>query len=148
MEPGYPVLHDPPPDSRVEDVARLADRGAVKLLARHPSIDADAFLEAVEAAVGGRVVATRSAAGSLVELSAAGVTKATTLAMVCERFGVDARDVVAFGDMPNDLAMLAWAGRSFAVADAHPALDAVVTDHAGPHDEDGVAVALEELFDL
>ena len=33
--------------------------------------------------------------------------------------GVGRADVLAFGDMPNDLAMLEWAGRSVAVANAH-----------------------------
>ena len=36
--------------------------------------------------------------------------------------GVDAADVVAFGDMPNDLEMLRWAGHGVAMGNAHPAL--------------------------
>jgi hydroxymethylpyrimidine pyrophosphatase-like HAD family hydrolase len=44
--------------------------------------------------------------------------------------------------------MLAWAGRSFAMARADPALDGVVTDRTADNDEDGVARALEELFGL
>jgi hydroxymethylpyrimidine pyrophosphatase-like HAD family hydrolase len=35
------------------------------------------------------------------------VSKATTLAELCAERGIDAADVIAFGDMPNDLAMLA-----------------------------------------
>jgi phosphoserine phosphatase len=35
---------------------------------------------------------------------------------------VDAADVVAFGDMPNDLEMLRWAGHGVAMGNAHPAL--------------------------
>ena len=54
------------------------------------------------------------------EISAAGVTKGDALARLCERLGVDAADVVAFGDMPNDLPMLTWAGTSYAMANAHP----------------------------
>lgn len=49
----------------------------------------------------------------------------------------------AVGDAPNDLPMLAWAGTSFAVANAYPAvLDAA--DHRLPSNaDDGVAVLLE-----
>ena len=59
--------------------------------------------------------------------------------------GVEAADVWAFGDMPNDLPMLAWAGTSFAVANGHTdVLD--LADHTCPaNDEDGVAQMLETL---
>ena len=48
------------------------------------------------------------------------MTKAAALALVADRLGVAAADVVAFGDMPNDLPMLAWAGTSYAMANAPP----------------------------
>jgi hydroxymethylpyrimidine pyrophosphatase-like HAD family hydrolase len=40
----------------------------------------------------------------------------------CERLGVEAERVAAFGDMPNDVAMLRWAGMPRVVANAHRAL--------------------------
>jgi len=148
MEPDYSAVHPAPAGSPVEPIARLLRRRPVKLMVRHPALDPDAFLGVVDEVVAGRAVATRSGVTAMVELSAAGVTKASTLELLCDRFGVTADEVVAFGDMPNDLPMLAWAGRSFAVGDAHPALAAVVTDCAGSNDEDGVAVALEAIFGL
>jgi hydroxymethylpyrimidine pyrophosphatase-like HAD family hydrolase len=66
---------------------------------------------------------------------------------VADELGVDAADVVAFGDMPNDLPMLEWAGTSYAVANAHPTVLAAA-DHVAPHHEDdGVAVTLARIFD-
>ena len=59
------------------------------------------------------------------------MSKATGLARFAARHGIDAADVVAFGDMPNDLAMLAWAGRPYAVADGHPDVLAAVTHRVG-----------------
>ncbi|GAA4738451.1 HAD family hydrolase [Amnibacterium soli] len=147
-EPDYPATHPTPPGSPVEPIDRLLRRRPVKLMVRHPTLGPDAFLAVVDELAAGRAVATRSGTTAMVELSAAGVTKASTLELLCDRFGVAAHEVVSFGDMPNDLPMLAWAGRSFAVGDAHPALDAVVTDRARSNDEDGVAVALEALFGL
>ena len=44
--------------------------------------------------------------------------------------------------MPNDLPMLRWAGRSFAVANAHPDVLAAATDRTGSNDDDGVARVL------
>lgn len=149
MEPDYPAVHPRPAGSPVEPVEALLRREPVKLMARGGGAAApDAFLEAVDRIAADRVVATRSGTTAMVEISAAGVTKASTLQLLCDRFGIAAEEVVAFGDMPNDLPMLAWAGRSFAVAGAHPALDAVATDRTASNDEDGVAQALEALFAL
>jgi hydroxymethylpyrimidine pyrophosphatase-like HAD family hydrolase len=48
--------------------------------------------------------------------------------------------------MPNDVPMLEWAGRSYAMGNGHP-LAVAAADHTAPHnDEDGVARVLEELF--
>ncbi|QRO88457.1 HAD hydrolase family protein [Kytococcus sedentarius] len=41
-----------------------------------------------------------------------GITQASALTHLCERLGVPTSEVVAFGDMPNDLPMLGWAGTS------------------------------------
>ncbi len=52
---------------------------------------------------------------------------------------------VAFGDMPNDLPMLAWAGRSFAVANAHHEVLAAADEVIASNDDDGVAQTLGPL---
>ena len=67
------------------------------------------------------------------------MTKAAALARVCAGLGIAASDVVAFGDMPNDLAMLEWVGTSYAVANAHPSVLAAVDHVAASNDADGVA---------
>ena len=93
------------------------------------------------------MVITWSSASSLLEISAPGVTKASTLALVCAELGVGAADVVAFGDMPNDLPLLTWAGTSYAMTNAHPTV-LEVADHVAPaNDEDGVARVLVGLLD-
>jgi Cof subfamily protein (haloacid dehalogenase superfamily) len=124
----------------------LTSRPAAKLLARHPDLDSDALLAKAADLVGHVVLPTHSNGNRLIEMSALGVSKASTLAELCGEHGIDAADVVAFGDMPNDLPMLMWAGRSYAVANAHPlVLDAVDTKVAG-NDDDGVARTIEQLF--
>ena len=100
---------------------------------------------------GGRghlVTTTWSSTGALVEISAADVTKASTLALLCDELGVARDEVVAFGDMPNDLAMLRWAGTSYAMANAHPSVLDLAGRRAPSNEDDGVAAVLEELFDL
>ena len=60
-------------------------------------------------------------------MSAAGVTKASTLECCARSAASPREDVVAFGDMPNDVAMLEWAGTSYAMANAHPRAMAAAT---------------------
>ncbi|MFI7596498.1 Cof-type HAD-IIB family hydrolase [Actinoplanes sp. NPDC049681] len=126
----------------------LTSAPAVKLLARSANHGPDEFAELVSRTLGELAEATHSSSSALVEISAAGVTKAAGLAWFCEREGVEAAQVVAFGDMPNDLPMLAWAGRSVAMGNAHVAAKEIADEVALTNDEDGVAAYLEELFGL
>lgn len=50
--------------------------------------------------------------------------KGTGLAQLCAALGVEREDVVVFGDNYNDTPMLDWAGRSYLMASADPALRA------------------------
>ena len=129
-------------------LTEIADDDVVKLLARHEEMGPQEFWEAVEAEVGDAVTTTWSSVGTLVEISGLHVTKATTLALLCDDLGIDRSEVVAFGDMPNDLPLLEWAGVSYAMANAHPSVQTLAQYRAGRHDEDGVARALETIFDL
>ncbi|MBL7261461.1 HAD family hydrolase [Paractinoplanes lichenicola] len=121
---------------------------AVKLLARSANHQADEFYELVSRTLGDIATTTHSSSSALVEISAAGVTKAAGLAWHCERYGVDKSEVVAFGDMPNDIPLLAWAGHSVAMGNAHPALKKVADEIGPTNDEDGVARYLADLYDI
>jgi Cof subfamily protein (haloacid dehalogenase superfamily) len=122
---------------------------AVKLLARSASAGSpDDFFELVSRTLGGAAEATHSSSSALVEISAAGVTKAAGLAWLCERDGYTPADVLAFGDMPNDVPMLTWAGHSVAMGNAHPAVVEVADEVTATNDDDGVAVFLRKAFGL
>ena len=82
----------------------------------------------------------------LIEAAAIGVSKATAVAELAADHGIGREAVIAFGDMPNDLPMLSWAGTSCAVANAHPDVLAAATHVIGANDADGVAQYLEELY--
>jgi len=135
---------DPAP---VREIDELVRGRLVKLLARHEDLSSDELLAAASAAVGVDVATlTHSSRDGLLEISAAGISKATTLARVCAEHGRAAADVIAFGDMPNDLPMLNWAGHSVAVANAHPDVLDVVDEVTASNDGDGVALVLERVF--
>ncbi len=118
----------------------------VKLLAHSPAHTADEMIAAVLTTVKGLAEITQSGDGGLVEISAPGVTKAAALDRVCRAHGVPAGEVVAFGDMPNDLAVLTYAGLGYAMANAHETVLASVPRHTLSNDEHGVAAVLERLY--
>ena len=89
--------------------------------------------------------ATHSGAPFL-EVLAEGVSKAWGLARLCELLQIDASEVLAFGDAPNDAEMLAWAGRGVAMGNAEPEALAAAREVTLSNDQDGVAVVLEELL--
>ena len=127
-------------------LARPVGGRYVKVLARDDSANADDMVTAARALLGDRAEASQSGGRGLVEVAPRGATKAGTLAWHCAHLGIGAQDVVAFGDMPNDLPMLTWAGTAYAVANAHADVLAVVDRVTASNDEDGVAAALEALL--
>jgi Cof subfamily protein (haloacid dehalogenase superfamily) len=144
-EPGYRHAWADGDDVTVER-AELLSRPAVKLLVRDPRLSSDAMVAALAPVIGDDADLTFSHPRGLVEVSPPSVTKATGLAEVAQRHGVPAADVVAFGDMPNDLEMLRWAGHGVAMGNAHPALLEVADEVTASNGEDGLALVLERWF--
>lgn len=147
-EPAYPPGEPDgrPPLASVEALlASDREQPLLKLLAKHRAIDPDEFLAIALSVAGEHAEITRSSESALLEISGAGVSKATTLAKCCAERGVTASEVVAFGDMPNDLAMLGWAATSYAVANAHPHVLAATTHRTASNDDDGVARVIERI---
>ena len=130
----------------VAPIEELVSAGAVKLLARHEDLGSDELLARARACLGNAVECTHSSSDGLLEISATGISKASGLASLADEWGVDAREVIAFGDMPNDLPMLAWAGHSVGMANAHPEVLEAVDEVTASNDEHGVAVVLERWF--
>ncbi|MGW4552563.1 Cof-type HAD-IIB family hydrolase [Streptomyces sp. NPDC004365] len=152
QEPDYPKLHMESPDLRAPAAELLArdapgtQQPVLKILAYHPDLDPDAFLTLARLAVGNRASITRSSPSALLEISGPGVSKASTLALCCAERGISHEEVVAFGDMPNDVEMLSWAGQSYAMGNAHPDVIAAASGRTVANNEDGVAVVIERIL--
>ncbi|MFD8840830.1 HAD family hydrolase [Streptomyces pseudogriseolus] len=127
IEPGYRMPHPTLPAVRVERRDDLWARPISKVLLRHPELSDDALTAAARSVVGSLATVTMSGPGT-VELQPCGVTKATGLALAAEHLGLRPEDTIAFGDMPNDVPMLRWAGHGVAMANAHPELKAVADE--------------------
>lgn len=146
LEPGFMERFPIPDGTRRAGIDELFVRPAFKLLARHEELDPQTFWTRAEEAVGDRVVITWSSTTSLLEISAKAVTKASTLELLCQKLGISSDQVVAFGDMPNDIPMLEWVGSSYAMSNAHPTVRACAQHVAPSNDDDGVAQVLEGLL--
>jgi len=134
-----------------ESIPRPGERAlfgepAAKLLGRHLGYSPDELLALAAPALTGLVSVSHSNGKGLIEAAAIGVSKATAVTELATSHGISPAQVLAFGDMPNDLPMLSWAGTSCAVANAHPAVLTAATCVIAGHDEDGVAEFLERLY--
>jgi hypothetical protein len=148
-EPAFLPHHEAARAARVGTVPQLLedDPVVVKVLCRVEGVTADPILAAARAVLAGVAEPVHSnSEGSLIEIAALGVSKASTLASIARERRIDPRDVVAFGDMPNDVPMLRWAGRGYAMADGHHEAIAAADEVAPPCAQDGVAQVLERLL--
>lgn len=119
---------------------------SLKLVVRHLSRTPDELLAAArELGVAG-VELTHSHAPFL-EVQPAGVTKASSLARLCGELGIDRSEVVAFGDAPNDIEMIGWAGHGVAVAGADDPVARAAAEVTASNNADGVAQVLERLLE-
>ncbi|WP_369132274.1 HAD family hydrolase [Modestobacter sp. I12A-02662] len=127
--------------------------GAVlKVFLRSSRLGEDELLARARGVVDPRVAELTHAGLGFIEVLPPGVTKATGLAVALDHFGVRYGDVLAFGDMPNDLPMLAAVtaagGRAVAMANAHPEVRAAASDRTSGSDVDGVARYVEAVLAL
>ena len=144
LPPGVPI------GRYVDDILTLLDgrRGPVrKVIAFHD--DYDHRIIDLAALLAGHVGDDYQVGASglpFAEVGMSGVNKSVALAEICDRLGIGAADVLAFGDEVNDAEMLAWAGTGVAMGNAtepaRAAADLVVESNA----DDGVARHLEALL--
>ncbi|MFF0963964.1 HAD family hydrolase [Streptomyces sp. NPDC003703] len=139
--PGYAVT-GALPATPLTDASELWSAPLNKIYIQHPTLSDDALAEAAHRAAGGFVSVTMAGEG-IVELLPLGLSKATGLSLAARRMGLKPADTIAFGDMPNDIPMFAWAAHGVAMANAHEELKAVADEVTASHEEDGIAVVLE-----
>jgi Cof subfamily protein (haloacid dehalogenase superfamily) len=149
-EPAFRAPFEMPDDAVAAELEDLLQGPVVKLLASHHTLNA-AELRAETAHLVGELaelltITFGNPDGGMVELSAVGITKAFGLERLLAEHGIAAAEVIAFGDMPNDLPMLTWAGRAVAVANAHPDVLGIADEVTASNDDDGVALVIERLL--
>ena len=76
------------------------------------------------------------------DLAPEGVSKASGLAFLCTKLGIDQSEVLAVGDGNNDLEMIEWAGRGVAMGHSPDRLKDAADAVTGGIDEDGLVAEL------
>lgn len=148
LEPAFEGAWDGwklPAGTRFGDALDLVAEPVTKLIVRDSTRSVDE-LAAISAELVGERAAVSQGGKWVVEINVAGVSKGAALEELARDLDIGRDDVVAFGDYPNDLPMLAWAGTSIAPSSAHPDVLAQVDEITAPNDEDGVALAIERLL--
>ena len=82
------------------------------------------------------------------ELVPMGIDKAQSLSVLLDKLGLTREAMVAMGDGYNDLSMIKFAGMGVAMANAQEPVKQAADYITLSNDEDGVAMAVERLFDL
>ena len=78
------------------------------------------------------------------EVTGEGADKGSALKLLSETLGYKQEETIAFGDGPNDLTMLEWAGRSIAVGNACKEAIAIADEHIASPENLGVVGWLEK----
>ncbi|KQB83358.1 Cof-type HAD-IIB family hydrolase [Corynebacterium oculi] len=127
--------------------AEVLAEPAVKLLLRNEYMTSAQMYEAIAPALDPRVAhLTYSMSEGMLEVAAPGVTKRLAVEDLARRYGVERERVVCFGDMPNDIEMLRWAGVGVAMGNAAPVVKEAADLVTDTNDECGVAQVLEGWF--
>jgi Cof subfamily protein (haloacid dehalogenase superfamily) len=134
------------PGMRVGPIREYLDRPVTKLIVQLPAPAPAGTAAAMQDVVGDRALVTHSTSEAFLELSHPAVHKASAVERLLVDAGIAAADVVAFGDMPNDIELIRWAGHGVAVANAHPALREAADEVTASNDDDGVAIVVERLL--
>ncbi|MCB0933586.1 MAG: HAD family hydrolase [Mycobacterium sp.] len=134
------------PDNTEVSVEDLLSSPVVKLLVRKPGMPSSQLAAALAKHIGVLGDITYSTNDGLLEISQIGISKALGVAEVARPLEIAAEDVVAFGDMPNDVPMLLWAGHGVAMGNAHPETIAAANEVTATNGDDGLARVLERWW--
>lgn len=134
------------PDNTEVSLEDLLSAPAIKLLIRKAGARSSDLADLMVTHIGDRAEITFSTDNGLLEVVPLGITKATGVDELARPLGIPAEEVVAFGDMPNDVPMLRWAGLGVAMGNAHPDAAAAADEITMPNTDDGLARVLERWW--
>ena len=131
----------------VVSMGELVGQPAVKFLIRNTDYSAPQLYELIAPHIDPELAhLTYSMQEGILEVAALNVTKRRGVEWLAEHTGVAQQETIAFGDMPNDIEMLTWAGCGVAMENAHPEVKAAADAVTVANHQAGVAKVLERWF--
>lgn len=134
------------PDNTEVSLQDLLGAPAIKLLIRAVGASSADMVAALGPHVATAGDLTYSTNDGLVEVMPVGISKATGVDEIARPLGIPDGEVLAFGDMPNDVPMLLRAGHGVAMANAHPDALAAADEITTANTDDGVARVLDRWW--
>jgi len=134
------------PDNTEVSVEDLLSAPAVKLLIRKAGARSADMAAELAKHIGTEGDLTYSTNNGLIEIVPLGISKATGVEEVATPLGIGAERIVTFGDMPNDVPMLRWAGLGVAMGNAHPEAVEAADEVTARNSDDGLAQVLERFW--
>lgn len=131
----------------IVDFDELLTKQATRIVMREVNGTAEEFAAAVDK-LGLHEVSYSVGWSNWLDIAPDGISKASGLALVATELGVDHEHTVGAGDGLNDLEMIEWVAHAIVMGqskDELKALASVVTDTV---EDDGLATALVDYFDL
>lgn len=133
------VLQWVPALSLAESLPRIATVQGTETITQVRALHESEYLDQVNIfdsiGPGGRIVIT---------ITAKSADKGAALTRACQHVGIEASEVLAFGDADNDIAMFQVAGKSVAMGQANEHVKAQASDVTAANTEDGVALYIEQ----
>lgn len=131
----------------VVSVGELVAQPVVKLLIRNTDYSAPELYDLIAPHIDPELAhITYSMQEGVLEVAAPNVTKRRGVEWLAKQHGIAQEETIAFGDMPNDIEMLTWAGCGVAMENALPAVKAAADAVTVANHQAGVAKALERWF--
>lgn len=131
----------------VAPVEGVVAQPAVKLIIRNPDLQSQELFDLINPHVDPELAhVTFSIPDGMLEVAAPGISKEVGVEFLASHYGIAQKDVIAFGDMPNDIEMLEWAGIGVAMDNAVQAVKDAADIVTVSNDEAGVAHVLERWF--
>jgi hydroxymethylpyrimidine pyrophosphatase-like HAD family hydrolase len=131
----------------IVDFEELLTKQATRIVMREVNGTAEDFVAAVDK-LGLHEVSYSVGWSNWLDIAPDGISKASGLSLVATELGVDHSLTIGAGDGLNDIEMIEWVEYSIVMGQAKDELKVLASVVTDPVDEDGLAVALVDYFDL
>lgn len=137
-----PTVPSVPP---ISDMSANITEPVQKILVFDSSLHIDELFERIGSLVGDIAVPSYSGL-PFIELAGESVTKGIAVADLAADLGIGRDEVASFGDNHNDVSMLEWSGRSYAMGNGSDSAKAAAQEVIDTNDNHGLAQQVDALI--